>query len=163
MSLWLLFIVVGGYVLYEIATEFKAAGVDSGWALENAAMFPRFLAVAMIAIAVLGSVMTMRDYRRGKDDTEHCDIAPFNGHCVVVLAVLLSYVLTLDVLGYYLASTVFMTLCLCILRDTTIATSIPVILSSSLLSLAVVIAFGWLFEGVLGFVLPLGVWQITLS
>lgn len=47
----LLFLMVAGYVLYEIATRFKAAGADTGGALTNAAFYPRGLAILILILA----------------------------------------------------------------------------------------------------------------
>ncbi len=162
-AVWCLFIVLGAYALYEIATEFMKAGVATGWALENAAMFPRLVVIFMIVFALtgLGFIVYDKIIIKTPVDTTDGDVIPFDKYCCMILVILLLYVLSLNTLGYYISSTVFLTVCLCILRQKQSITHL--ILSSLALSIAVVWFCGWIFEGVLGFVLPLGIWIITLS
>ena len=163
IAVWCAMLGVGLYVLYEIATEFTEAGVHTGWALENAGMFPRILGVFILLVTISGICLICYDAQKrqlAEDDVEG-DVAPFDTTCIYILIMLLGYVGILEVLGYYIASSIFMAVCLIILRnDNTLG---KLIISSIFISIPIVVVFGWIFEYVLGFVLPLGVWALTLS
>lgn len=161
IAVWCIMLMVGLYVMYEIATEFTEAGVHTGWALENAGMFPHILGIFIILITISGIYLIFRDTRKLQDDDVEGDVAPFDKYCIYILMVLLGYVGILEYLGYYIASSIFMAACLIILRnDKTLA---KLIISSILISIPIVVVFGWIFEYLLGFVLPLGIWELTLS
>lgn len=165
--MWGVFLVSGLYVLYEIATKFKAKGVDSGYALQNAGIFPRVLAIFIVLAAIVGIGFILREkYIQGKEkDTTPGDVVPFDRYCFIVLGLLLAYVLSLDILGYYIGSIAFMTLCLIALRGASTQSPplIVLLLTSIIISTLIVVSFGWVFESLLGFVLPLGMWELTLS
>ena len=46
------------FIFYDIETRFAAEGVDTGSAENNAAMYPRLLAILMLALLIIQGIRT---------------------------------------------------------------------------------------------------------
>lgn len=64
----LFFLMIAGYVLFETATRFKNAGVASGNALRNTALYPRIIAISLLILTFLYLGNIFIDYRKNKQE-----------------------------------------------------------------------------------------------
>lgn len=156
---WGLFFILGVYILYEISTAFVAENVTNVHPLRNAGMFPKLLAQSMLLFCFIKLCTTFffSKYNNHADEVEkEWEYVPFTNICWLVVALLLVYISVLETLGYYISSTIFMIICCTILQKKFSVLTI-------LIPLGVVIGVGWVLESILALVLPIGLWEITLS
>lgn len=103
------FVLVGGYVLFEIGTTFVALGIASGGGRDNAALFPGILASLLLLVAATHVASRLVKARRGNGQaTQHAVVdvieytrAPGSGKLqLALLALLVFYLVLLEFVGY---------------------------------------------------------------
>jgi hypothetical protein len=110
------FLALDGLVFQQTRTEFAAAGAASGGAMQNAAMYPEFLAAGLVGLALLLIVRTLWTRRvtvvpEAAGDAPALAPADRRRHLIkalVCLAAFVVYLLVLRVVGYHLATPVLM-------------------------------------------------------
>jgi hypothetical protein len=110
------FLALAGLVFQQTRTAFVAAGAASGGAMQNAAMYPEFLAAGLVGLALLLIVRTLWTGRVTVAPEASGDAAPLapadrRRHLIkalVCLAAFVVYLLVLRMVGYHLATPVLM-------------------------------------------------------
>jgi hypothetical protein len=147
----LFFSVLIAIVFYEIATSMTEQGIASGGPYDNAAAYPRAVAIVVGVLLVLvlimgrepvgeGDAIAIRDLRRP----------------ALLLLIFAAYLFALGTLGYHLATTPML--------------AAVMILGGArspleIIGVSVVVAFGlaWFFEAFLKIVLPGGIFSLNIA
>ncbi|MEM8580674.1 MAG: tripartite tricarboxylate transporter TctB family protein [Pseudomonadota bacterium] len=147
------FLIVITVVFWQIETDLTEQGIASGGPYDNAASYPRAIAVF---IGVLLALQLAVELFKGKavplkEREETKDI----GRAGMMLAIFGVYLLTLTTIGYHLATApmIFAIMWVCGMRK-----PLKMVLSS----VAIATGFAFLFEVFLNVVLPLGTWNIFI-
>ncbi len=141
-------------VFWQIETDMKEQGIASGGPYDNAASFPRTIAI-LVAVLLVAQLITdflkKRTDTRAEEDLRASDLWR-GGLMLVVFAV---YLTILTTAGYHLATApmIFAIMWICGSRR-------YLVLAVS--SVAIATAFAFFFEVFLNVVLPLGVWNIFI-
>ncbi|MCR9137684.1 MAG: tripartite tricarboxylate transporter TctB family protein [Alphaproteobacteria bacterium] len=140
-------------VFWQIGTDFQEQGIASGGPYDNAASYPRAIA---IFIGVLVGLQLVVELLKGKPAAqavhfERSDLARA-GMMLVVFAV---YLMVLTTIGYHLATApmICAIMWICGMRN---------VLKLVLASVAIATGFAFVFEVFLNVVLPLGIWNIFI-
>lgn len=149
-------------VFQQIATSFVEQGVASGDALSNAALFPRYIA---IAIALLGAIVAIQMVVKGAPDDVDEDGQGLNPPVetarhlraleIGMVALTILYLLLLEPLGFHL-STFFVIGAMFYLLGAR-----PLLLAL-LASAGLTLVSSFVFEGLLKVVLPLGAFNLSI-
>jgi putative tricarboxylic transport membrane protein len=108
------FLSLAGLIFQQTRTVFAEAGAAEGGAMQNAAMYPEFLAGALVILALLQIVRTLLGVRAAvatADAHAHLSQPDRRRHLVkalVCLAAFTVYLLVLRLIGYHLATPVLM-------------------------------------------------------
>ena len=111
------FLALAGLVFQQTRTEFAAAGAAEGGAMQNAAMYPEFLAAGLVGLALLLIGRTLWTRRvtvvpaGAPEEAPTLTPADRRRHLIkalVCLAAFVVYLLVLRVIGYHLATPVLM-------------------------------------------------------
>lgn len=109
------FLALAGLIFQQTRTVFAEAGAAEGGAMQNAAMYPEFLAGALVILALLQIARTLLGVRAAvataADAHAHLSQRDRRRHLVKALACLAAftvYLLVLRLLGYHLATPVLM-------------------------------------------------------
>ena len=150
---FLLAIVVTVFV--QIETSMKEQGIASGGPYDNAATYPRTVA---ILIGVLLCVQIAAEFFRKPSGTGGDVVVPDRAGLVraaSMLAVFAVYLAVLTTIGYHLATTpmILAILFICGARN---------YLVMAAASIAIAFGFAFAFEKFLNVVLPLGIWSIFI-
>mgnify|MGYP001819072136 FL=1 len=147
------FLAVVVTAFWQIETDFKEQGIASGGPYDNAASFPRTIA---IIIGVLLGLQLVVEVLRGKatslaEGVETSDLA----RAAMMLVVFAVYLMVLTTIGYHLATApmIFAIMWICGMRNG---------LKLALASIAIATGFAFIFEVFLNVVLPLGIWDIFI-
>lgn len=146
------FLLLAATVLYQTRTAFVKAGAASGGATQNAALYPELLALGLVVLGLLQIVLAIRKHI--KPAAFAIDPAPpvQPGNLVRAIAstlLLVAYLLALKLVGYHLATPVFLASFFAVLGVRNIAHIVACsVLTSLVLSLC--------FEYGLGVILPAG-------
>jgi hypothetical protein len=146
---------LGGLVLHEAATSLAEQGHASGTPISNAALYPRLLAGLLLGLVALQSVRDLR----AAGPVASGEAAPAPGHAGRSLAVALgmvAYVAVLPVLGFLLATPVFVLALMLLLGDRAPATL-------AALPLAITAGCFAVFQGLFNVNLPRGLFGIALN
>lgn len=142
-------------VLFEAATTMAERGQASGTPIQNAALYPRLLAVLLLILVVAQAFADLRQGVAGGSDARATTPRRLVQMSVVMLA-LVSYLALLPILGFLLATPVFVLALLLGLGERE-----PVVLIA--LSLAVPAGCLLVFQVLLNVNLPRGVFGIALN
>jgi hypothetical protein len=147
----LFFSVLIAIVFYEIATSMTEQGIASGGPYDNAAAYPRTVAIVVGVLLVLilimgrepigeGDTVAVRDLRRP----------------ALLLLIFAAYLFALGTLGYHLATTPMLAAVMLLGGARS-----PL----EIISVSVVVAFGlaWFFEAFLKIVLPGGIFSLNIA
>ncbi|SEK11106.1 Tripartite tricarboxylate transporter TctB family protein [Marinovum algicola] len=140
-------------VFWQIETTFKEQGIASGGPYDNAAAYPRTIAILIGALLVVQLVTEL--LRRG-DRAPAKDIARSDlRRAGLMLAVFAVYLGGLTTVGYHLATAplIFAIMWICGMRN---------VLKLALAAIGIATGFAFLFEVFLNVVLPLGIWDIFI-
>lgn len=147
----LFFSVIIAIVFYEIATSMTEQGIASGSPYDNAAAYPRAVAIVIGVLLVLVLVM-------GRDPVDEGDAIAIGNlrRPALLLLIFAAYLFVLGTLGYHLATTP-MLIAVMLLGG---ARS-PV----EIVGVSVGVAFGlaWFFEAFLKIVLPGGIFSLNIA
>jgi hypothetical protein len=111
------FLALAGLVFQQTRTEFAAAGAAEGGAMQNAAMYPEFLAAGLVGLGLLLIVRTLWTRRVTVAPGVAPEAAPalspaerrrYLIKALVCVAAFVLYLLVLRVAGYHLATPVLM-------------------------------------------------------
>ena len=146
-------------VFWQIGTDLKEQGIASGGPYDNAAAYPRIIA---ILAAVLLAFQFGIEILKGKAAPEAeggqlAEIQPSDlGRAGMILVVFALYLMVLTTIGYHLttAPLIFAIMWICGMRN-----ALKMVLSS----VAIATGFAFVFEVFLNVVLPLGIWDIFIS
>ncbi|MXY32803.1 MAG: tripartite tricarboxylate transporter TctB family protein [Boseongicola sp. SB0664_bin_43] len=146
------FAALGALVFQQVATSMAEQGIASGGPYDNAASYPRNIAILMLALL---AVQLVRDLLFKSDQPIETASLPAVRRAVGLLAVFAIYLVCLDWLGYHLSTTpmAMAVMWLCGARN------LPNIVSIAL-GMAFVMAFA--FEKVLNVVLPGGIFGLNI-
>jgi hypothetical protein len=98
------------YIFSDIATRFAAAGVNTGSAENNAAMYPRLIAILMTGLLVVQAVRTLR---LPPEDNAGPALSVFikkNARAIVVFFIFLAYLWAFRWFGFIYSTPVFLLL-----------------------------------------------------
>ena len=140
-------------VFWQIETDFTEQGIASGGPYDNAASYPRAIA---IFIGVLLGLQLVIELLRGKSSTQTEDVeAPDLRRAGMMLLVFAVYLMVLTTIGYHLATAPMIgaIMWLCGMRN---------LLKLVFASIAIATGFAFVFEVFLNVVLPLGIWGIFI-
>ncbi len=138
---------------WQIETDFKDQGIASGGPYDNAASFPRAIA---IVIGVLLGLQLVVELLKGEVASLAEDFEPSDlGRAGMMLLFFAVYLMVLTTIGYHLATAamIFAIMWICGMRN---------ILKLGLASVAIATGFAFVFEVFLNVVLPLGIWNIFI-
>ena len=140
-------------VFWQIETDFKEQGIASGGPYDNAASYPRTIAIfigVLLGLQLVVELLTSRTAAKAAD-VEASDL----GRAAAMLVVFAVYLMVLTTVGYHLATApmIFAIMWICGMRN------IPKLL---LASVAIATGFAFIFEVFLNVVLPLGIWDIFI-
>jgi hypothetical protein len=103
------FVLVGAYVLYEIATTFVSLGIASGGGRDNAALFPGILAGLLLVVSGLhiGGRLINKSRSENEDRSrslvdvvEYTKAAGSGRLQLALVGLLVGYIVLLDFVGY---------------------------------------------------------------
>jgi len=145
-------------IFWQIETDLTEQGIASGGPYDNAASYPRIIAVF---VGVLLAFQFLIELLKGKptpqkEALQATDVQPLDlrraGMMLVVFAV---YLTVLTTIGYHLATSpmIFAVMWICGMRN------VPKLAISSV---AIATGFAFVFEVFLNVVLPLGIWNIFI-
>ena len=148
------FAALGALVFQQIATSMAEQGIASGGPYDNAASYPRNIAILMLALL---AVQLVRELMRFGGSAE-LDEAPSQAglrRAVGLLLVFVTYLFCLDWFGYHLSTAPMaaIVMLLCGLRN-------PIKIIGLALAMSLVLAF--VFEKILNVVLPIGIFGLTI-
>lgn len=141
-------------VFWQIGTDLKEQGIASGGPYDNAASFPRAVAILVIVLLVTQLVtefLKRKPDSQPEDQIEGSDLWR-SAQMLLVFAVYLSVLTTV---GYHLATApmIFAIMWICGSRRYVVL---------AVASVAIATGFAFLFEVFLNVVLPLGVWNVFI-
>ncbi|WP_447553033.1 tripartite tricarboxylate transporter TctB family protein [Vreelandella sp. EE22] len=148
---WALFACVPIAIFWNSATSLAEQGVASGGPMQNAAMFPRGVAVIMTVLLVLNAARTALGRVSHPSAMTRSEGTLKAVSCT---ALFIAYLIFLPTLGFHLATPVLTAI---LFRLFGIGL-VGAITGGVALSLAT----AFIFEGVLNVVLPVGVFEITI-
>ena len=139
-------------VFQQIATSMTDQGIASGGPYDNAASYPRNIAILMLALL---AVQLVRDLISRSEPLEEASPRPAVGRAVGLLVIFAVYLISLDWLGYHLSTTpmAVAVMWLCGARN-------PVKIIG--LALAMAFALAFIFDRILNVVLPLGAFKVSI-
>lgn len=146
------FAVLGALVFQQIATSMAEQGIASGGPYDNAASYPRNIAILMLALL---AVQLIRDLAfRGEDASEAVSETGLQ-RSVALLVIFAIYLVSLDWLGYHISTTPMAAavMWICGLRNIVKAVGFA-------LCMAFILAFA--FEKILNVVLPGGIFGLNI-
>ena len=153
----LFFAIIIALVFQQIATSFAEQGIASGGPYDNAASYPRIIAVF---VAVLLGLQFGIEILKGKAPPDPIprlkDVEPSDlGRAGTMLVVFAVYLMVLTTVGYHLATApmILAIMWICGMRN---------VLKMVLASVAIATGFAFVFEVFLNVVLPLGIWNIFI-
>jgi len=140
-------------VFWQIETDFKEQGIASGGPYDNAASYPRTIAIfisVLLGLQLLVELLTSSTAAKAAD-VEASDLR----RAAAMLVVFAVYLMVLTTVGYHLATApmIFAIMWICGMRN---------ILKLVLASFASATGFAFIFEVFLNVVLPLGIWDIFI-
>lgn len=147
--------VLCGLVFYEAATTLTEQGYASGTPISNAALYPRLLAGLLLVLLAMQVVSDLRSDRE-KAPGEPAAAPDRSGQTIYAALGMVAYVALLPVLGFLLATTVFVLALLLVLGDRKPVTLIALSLGITLGCLAV-------FQGLFNVNLPRGLLGIAVN
>ena len=140
-------------VFWQIETDFKEQGIASGGPYDNAAAYPRGIA---IFIGILLALQLVVELLKGRTEVVSEGIqAPDLRRAVMMLIVFAVYLMVLTTVGYHLATApmICAIMWICGMRK-----PLKLVLASP----AIATGFAFVFEVFLNVVLPLGIWNIFI-
>ena len=145
-------------VFWQIGTDLKEQGIASGGPYDNAASYPRIIAVFVaVLLGLQFGIETLKgNAAPDAEGDQLADIQPSDlGRAGMMLVVFAVYLMVLTKIGYHLATApmIFAIMGICGMR------SIPRLVLSSV---AIATGFAFVFEVFLNVVLPLGIWDIFI-
>ena len=112
LAFLLLLTLIPAYVFYDIATRFTAEGVVGGSAENNAAMFPRLVAILLLGLIVLQAARTFLEKQDGTAQWLHPSRAALRPYlpAVAVFVLFLLYIAAFRWFGFVYSTPVFLVL-----------------------------------------------------
>ena len=141
-------------VFWQIGTDLKEQGIASGGPYDNAASYPRIIAVFVGVLLILQLGIEL--FKDKAEAPRTADIQPSDlsraGMMLVLFAI---YLMVLTTIGYHLATApmICAIMWICGMRN---------VLKMVLSSIAIATGFAFVFEVFLNVVLPLGIWNIFI-
>jgi hypothetical protein len=151
------FLGLAGLIFQQTRTVFAEAGAAEGGAMENAAMYPEFLAAALVILALLQIVRTLWGVRAAVATAADAHVAHLSQRdrrrhlirALVCFAAFTVYLLVLRVVGYHLATPVLMAV-----LYVTLGVRNPLV--AAVLGVATSLVMSLFFELGLNVILPVG-------
>ena len=140
-------------VFWQIETDFEEQGIASGGPYDNAASYPRGIA---IFIGILLALQFVVELLKGNPRSRSEEIqVPDLSRAALMLVVFAVYLMVLTTVGYHLATApmICAIMWICGMRS---------VLKLALSSVAIATGFAFVFEVFLNVVLPLGIWNIFI-
>jgi len=146
-------------VFWQIGTDLKEQGIASGGPYDNAAAYPRTVAIFIGVLLVLQLAIELLKEKAAsqKEALEAAENiqAPDLRRSGMMLAIFAVYVMVLTTIGYHLttAPMICAIMWICGMRNT---------VKIAISSVAIATGFAFIFEVFLNVVLPLGIWDIFI-
>jgi putative tricarboxylic transport membrane protein len=146
-------------VFWQIGTDLKEQGIASGGPYDNAAAYPRTVAIFIGVLLVLQLAIELLKEKAApqKEALEAAENiqAPDLRRSGMMLAIFAVYVMVLTTIGYHLATApmICAIMWICGMRNT---------VKIAISSVAIATGFAFIFEVFLNVVLPLGIWDIFI-
>ncbi len=145
-------------VFWQIGTDLEEQGIAHGGPYNNAASYPRFIAIFMsILLALQFGMEFLKSKALSETEADQAaNITPSDfRRAGMMLLVFAFYLLVLTTVGYHLATTpmIFAIMWICGMRNS---------FKMALSSIAIATGFAFIFEFFLNVVLPLGIWNIFI-
>ncbi len=144
-------------VFREAATSLTAQDAASGGPMRDAAFFPEVVAWALLLPIAANLFRLVRSTTHAPaDETPGADTAPgpHSGQALLATGLFVAYLLLLPWAGFYLATPVLMLMLMRLFGGGWI--------TACLMAAGLTLAVGYVFEGLLDVVLPLGFAKFTL-
>lgn len=148
---WGTFAAIPLVIFWQCATSLADQDAASGGPMENAALYPRILAVVMTVLVIIqagrlcfGAVVQLSPLKASAETIRAC--------CATGLFV--AYLVCLPVIGFHIATPV-----LCLAMFLLLRTGLVAAVSGAIL---LWLATSFIFEGLLNVVLPVGIFNIAL-
>lgn len=143
-------------VFWQIETDLTEQGIASGGAYDNAASYPRIVAVFVgVLLALQLAIELLKDKPTPQTEAPQTAAIQPSGlrRAGMMLLVFAAYLTVLTTIGYHLATSpmIFAVMWICGMRS-----PLKLVISS----LAIATGFAFVFEVFLNVVLPLGIWNI---
>lgn len=143
-------------VFWQIETNLKEQGIASGGPYNNAASYPRIIAVFIGCLLAFQFVMELvrKTEAPQRNAQQIADVQPSDlRRAGMMLAVFAVYLMVLTTVGYHLATApmICAIMWLCGMRN---------VAKLAIASIAIATGFAFVFEVFLNVVLPLGIWNI---
>ncbi len=142
-------------VFWQIYTDMTEAGIASGGPFDNAAAYPKALAIILALLVAVRIILKLSS----KETQEEMNSSPFSLSAIyrplILLALFLLYLVGLKILGYHLATTPFLFVVLFLNGE---RKWVYMILFSLISSFTVAFAF----EFLLNVVLPGGIFRLNI-
>lgn len=146
-------------VFWQIGTDLKEQGIASGGPYDNAAAYPRTVAIFIGVLLVLQLAIELLkekavSQKEALEAAENIQ-APDLRRSGMMLAIFAVYVMVLTTIGYHLttAPMICAIMWICGMRNT---------VKIAISSVAIATGFAFIFEVFLNVVLPLGIWDIFI-
>ena len=150
------FLLIGGYVLYEIATTFVELGIASGGGRNNAALFPRILALLLVGVSLLHLGNGLLRHRRRSDrvgasvhDAGEVRAEGSIGRQLVLLVAFFAYLVLIPIIGYIVLTPVALFTMFLVLGVRRVPLSL-------LISVATTFVVWFLFSELMNIPMPIG-------
>ena len=143
-------------VFWQIYAVMTPAGIASGGALENAAAYPRGLAIILGILVILRSVAKIIESKKQEVSESETSISWYSMRTSILLLVVFTlYLLGLGKLGYHIMTPIFLIIILFLVGE---KNWLKILLFSVICSLSI----AFVFEVLLKIVLPGGVFRINI-
>ena len=146
-------------VFWQIGTDLKEQGIASGGPYDNAAAYPRTVAIFIGVLLVLQLAIELLKEKAASQkealEAAENNQAPDLRRSGMLLAIYDVYVMVLTTIGYHLATApmICAIMWICGMRNT---------VKIAISSVAIATGFAFIFEVFLNVVLPLGIWDIFI-
>ncbi len=148
---WLFFLFIAILVLWQSATSLKDQAAASGGPLQNAAAFPQSIAWLMLVLSLFNF---MRIFRGRIANPSAVVSTKTTSLALMITLLFFIYLLTLQSLGYYIATPLLLSLFLKGLGLKWV--------KSFIVAISMTLLVASIFEGLLNVVLPLGFTKFTI-
>jgi putative tricarboxylic transport membrane protein len=143
------FLVISGYVMFEVFTQFAPAGHLGVRPQNDAGLFPLLIAITLFALTVIHIITLFRQKQSTQTEQNSQHESTPNIQSVYILLILIVYITIVNYFGYLVTTPFALFTMFCVL-------GIKNVLKNIILSTAVTIAVYFIFGTLMNILLPVG-------